>query len=264
MFIVGLCIVMLAIVSIIEKFFDLKVLRLRLKVAAIIVVSLTVAIPSWHDFAEKQKNEIRREKIYLALFETGKEVPLNDNYQIIRPINPIEKNMPTQLRFKLHQYNVNAPEITKIMLTFPPAVIPQSIKSLPAEGWEWYRSIDNDRIFFLNYPVNDPPAKGSYSLPSLEATFSRIGNLTFRYRITANKVEPITRTFTISTTKTESGKPNEIKNGLEDSRLKTFNATIFSSGYDKSSVTPNSVAVSAPIHLIVTGTVTPDSETKKK
>lgn len=154
---------------------------------------LMLTIPQ---IVDRRKNIIYPEKIYLSIWETGKEIPLNIADITVPPINEIKENKPTILRFALTQDNFNPPQITKIFITFPPEA---DVSPIPYKGWTWERNNDTELTYFLSYPTEDIPVKGGlYNLPPFEIEFKEVKLLPFKYSIIGNKINPIERQFIIN------------------------------------------------------------------
>lgn len=142
-------------------------------------------------------NVIYPDKIYLSLWETGRKVPINDFTPEIPPIIPIKPNESVTLRFVLTQNNVNSPQITSILLTFPDDA---KVEPIPYDGWSWIRNNDVANRYFLNFTTSQVIASGSdCNLPPFNVVFKKVGLLSFSYQIIGNKMKPIRREFIINT-----------------------------------------------------------------
>lgn len=168
--------------------------NLLAKVALVLII-FTAVFLTIPQVVNNIRNIIDPKKIYLNIWEYGKKMPLNKNGIVVPPINEIKKDEPTTLRFTLTQGNVNSPQITKIFITFP---LDADVRPISYEGWNWEKTNSAEKNqYSLDYPTQ-PPAKGTdYNLPAFNVTFKTIGWLPFEYSIIGNKIDPITRAFTI-------------------------------------------------------------------
>jgi hypothetical protein len=176
------------------------------------------------------KDAIFPGRIYLSIWEPGKEIRLNEDYMMLSPINPVKAYEPVVLRFTLTQNNVNSPKITRIFVTFPPEA---EVNPISYKGWNWQRNNDEEICYFLDYPADDPAVKGGlYNLPAFEVKFNKSKLLSFKYSIIGDKINPIVRRFVINT--------------AQKGEVALFKTTIFSSSCDSSSATP-SLPTASPI-----------------
>ncbi len=165
----------------------------------IITILITILSTFWLciQINEYFANKIYSKKIYLSLWETGKKVPINDSNIEIPSIVPINYNTPVTLRFLLTQDNVNSPQITSILLTFPDDAI---VEPIPYEGWAWARNNDVSNTYFINFSPLQIIASGvDCNLPVFKIVFKKAGLLPFIYRINGNKIKSIRKEFIINT-----------------------------------------------------------------
>jgi len=163
------------------------------RIAGVIVI-LTFLLLTIPQICSCVKNTIYPSNIYLVLSEW--DIPLNLTWNPVNLPIEIEEDKPFFLRFGLVQNNFNSPQITKILVTFPPQA---NVKTVGYKRWTWQRNNDDGLTYFLDYPVDDPAVKGIRNeLPAFEVILSELDKMEFRYSIYGDKIEPITRMFIIN------------------------------------------------------------------
>lgn len=225
----------------------------------VLIITLLVGGIQLHDYVA---NLTFPDQIYLSLWETGKKVPINDFTPEIPPIVPIKANEPVTLRFALTQNNINSPQITSIILTFPSNA---RVEPISYQGWSWVRNNDAANRYFLNFTSSQVLASGSdYNLPAFNVIFKTVGKLPFSYQIIGNKIKAIHREFVINTELNFNEELTRRQNyWLNEANPSASGSVVTFGNQDANSVTPLS-RPNTSFSVIDISTLSPDSESKKK
>ncbi len=246
--------------------YDIGEFSKRRPIIAILSAILTILGVWWTaiQLINYYANVVYTDQIYISLWETGKKVPINEWNLEIPTIVPIKPNEPVILRFILTQNNVNSPQITTILLTFPDDA---RVEPISYEGWTWIRNNDKANRYFLNFSNLQVLASGTdYNLPAFSVTFKSTGLLSFSYQINGNKINPIRKEFTINTERNyDEEEARKLNPWTNESSPDTFKIFVIDSGNDANSVTPMSDVTSRfDVKSSLPDTISPDDLTMGK
>ena len=149
-------------------------------------------LPKQH---QEETLRLHPEKIYLSLWETGREVALNRDNIEVPPIIPIKTGEEFVFRIILRQENNAGTSIPNIHITFPDTA---EVRSDVSPIGTWLRNNDPTNTYFISYPSTAKFYKSNaYNLPAFYVKVKDV-KIPISYKITVDGLsEPIIRHFII-------------------------------------------------------------------